>query len=404
MIIELSDFNYKFFLPLIFPIANHLQDLAKESYMNEGGDNSVFITFRYFFSYIFAGIFLLILKYNTREKFQRNESVISSNIQTVTYNLYDEIDLTANARDKKIKIKKVLSTILLCILGMSTFFCRSYFYNSEYFYAEQSTRSFCEIVTFAFLSTKIIKQKLYVHHLASLGCIILMLLIIFIISIHFMEGTQILYSFIYYFIISFLFGLYDVLIKNYMDEFYSNPYFMMFIIGLINVIFLLIYEIFAYYLNPNISGIIIGLQKNINSIGKIFLFFLDIILEFIWNLGILLVIYYYTPCHYFISEYISDYIYFIKKYIFKEDESYFSTINIVIFSLCYIINFFCILVFNEVIILNFLHLDYNTRKRIQERVSIDYDSLQSSNIISERQSTSGFNSEEDDDFSNNNEK
>ena len=102
---------------------------------------------------------------------------------------------------------------------MSTFFCRSYFYNSKYFYAEQSTRSFCEIVTFAFLSTKIIKQKLYVHHLASLGCIILMLLIIFIISIHFMEGTQILHSFIYYFIISFLFGLYDVLIKNYMDEF-----------------------------------------------------------------------------------------------------------------------------------------------------------------------------------------
>ena len=43
-------------------------------------------------------------------------------------------------------------------------------------------------------------------------------------------------------------------------------------------------------------------------------------------------------------------------------------INIVIFSIAYFINFFCCLVFNEVIILNFWGLDYNTNKRINERI------------------------------------
>ena len=39
--------------------------------------------------------------------------------------------------------------------------------------------------------------------------------------------------------------------------------------------------------------------------------------------------------------------------------------------MCYFFNFILCLVFNEVIILNFWNLDYNTRKRISERVTIE---------------------------------
>ena len=42
-----------------------------------------------------------------------------------------------------------------------------------------------------------------------------------------------------------------------------------------------------------------------------------------------------------------------------------TTISIVI---AYLINMFFILVFNEIIILNFWKLDYNTKKRIQQRM------------------------------------
>ena len=54
----------------------------------------------------------------------------------------------------------------------------------------------------------------------------------------------------------------------------------------------------------------------------------------------------------------------------KKDEFY-STVNVMIFSIVFCINFFCCLVFNEVIILNFWSLDYNKKKRIRERVGID---------------------------------
>ena len=80
------------------------------------------------------------------------------------------------------------------------------------------------------------------------------------------------------------------------------------------------------------------------------------------------------------SEYISEYIYYIVN-AFNSNDEFYSAVNIAIFSIAFFINFFCCLVFNEVIILNFCGLDYNTKKRIQERVSKDYTESMSKEII-----------------------
>ena len=83
-------------------------------------------------------------------------------------------------------------------------------------------------------------------------------------------------------------------------------------------------------------------------------------------------IYYLTPCHYFISEYISEYIYYLQSASeAKDGDEFYSTVNVVIFSISYFINFCCCLIFNEVVILNFCGMDYNTKKRIKERTKID---------------------------------
>ena len=74
-----------------------------------------------------------------------------------------------------------------------------------------------------------------------------------------------------------------------------------------------------------------------------------------------------TPCHYFISEYISEYSYYMITAVEKK-EGFYSIDNIVIFSIVYFINFICFLFFNEVLILNLFGLDYNTRKRIVSRL------------------------------------
>ena len=74
------------------------------------------------------------------------------------------------------------------------------------------------------------------------------------------------------------------------------------------------------------------------------------------------------------SEYISEYIYYMIK-AYDNSAEFYSTLNIVIFSISFFINFFCCLIFNEVIIINYLGLDFNTKKRIQERVNKDENNL-----------------------------
>ena len=119
-----------------------------------------------------------------------------------------------------------------------------------------------------------------------------------------------------------LFGLYDVLKKKYMNIYFYTPYFIMVMIGFINSIILLIYDIITYYSNPEISGIIIGFNNNINIISDVFLSISDLILECIWNLGFWLIIYYFFPSYNFMSEYIGEHILYILNVIKEEDDNF----------------------------------------------------------------------------------
>ena len=207
-----------------------------------------------------------------------------------------------------------------------------------------------------------------------------------------MESEYIFLSFIYYFFFAFCLGLNDVLKKKYMISFFETPYFLMLVVGIIDVIALLIFDLFIYFLDSDIKGIIIGFQNNVNNVSKTFIFISDIILQWIWNVGIWLTIYYLSPCHYFMSEYISEYAYYLVN-ANSSNNDFYKTTNIVIFSIAFFINFFCCLIFNEVIILNFLGLDYNTEKRIKERVSND----STSNIICYTEMDNRYNNEEEED-------
>ena len=157
----------------------------------------------------------------------------------------------------------------LCTTGMFCYFFRKLFEAPEYQYAKQSIGIFFEIISLTLFSFVILNQKLYKHHYISLGIISALLLALFILSISFMEN--ILSSFFYYLCYAILFCLYDVLKKKYMNLFYNTPYFMMVIIGSFNTTLLIIYDVIAYYANPDISGVIIGFKKNINSEGDVFL-------------------------------------------------------------------------------------------------------------------------------------
>ena len=379
MWIELSEFNLKLFIPLIFPVFKRIQDLTKKLYIKKGyDDHTLFKTFRYYLCHILAFVPLLIVYYRTKkaendliEIKEENTEKLES-VKTLTHN--DTLFKTNTIADLKVantRKKRMKSYIFLgglCILSLFCYYYRYFFekYSAREF--KQSMGIFFDIGGYIVLSMLILKQKLYFHNFVSMGIIAVLLIVLFIMTTVCIEDKNSIWkSFIYYLFYILLFILYDVLKKKYMNVFFNTPYFMMLVIGIFGCVFVLIYDFIAFLIDNNKEEVAKGFRENINDAGKAFALILDLIIHFIWNLGLWLTIYYLTPCHIFMSEYISEYIYYIQDVNNPPNPKFYKTHNVVIFSIFAFINFCCCLVFNEVVILNFFNLDYNTKKRIQER-------------------------------------
>ena len=379
MWIELSEFNLKLFIPLIFPIFKRIQDLTKKLYIKKGyDDHTLFKTFRYYLCHILAFVPLLIVYFRTKKaendliaiKEENTEKLES--VKTLTHN--DTLFKTNTIADLKVantRKKRMKSYIFLgglCILSLFCYYYRYFFekYSAREF--KQSMGIFFDIGGYIVLSMLILKQKLYFHNFVSMGIIAVLLIVLFIMTTVCIEDKNSIWkSFIYYLFYIILFILYDVLKKKYMNMFFNTPYFMMLVIGIFGCVFVLIYDFIAFLIDNDKEEVAKGFRENINDAGKAFALILDLIIHFIWNLGLWLTIYYLTPCHIFMSEYISEYIYYIQDVNNPPNPKFYKTHNVVIFSIFAFINFCCCLVFNEVVILNFFNLDYNTKKRIQER-------------------------------------
>ena len=379
MWIELSEFNLKLFIPLIFPVFKRIQDLTKKLYIKKGyDDHTLFKTFRYYLCHILAFVPLLIVYFRTKkaendliEIKEENTEKLES-VKTLTHN--DTLFKTNTIADLKVantRKKRMKSYIFLgglCILSLFCYYYRYFFekYSAREF--KQSMGIFFDIGGYIVLSMLILKQKLYFHNFVSMGIIAVLLIVLFIMTTVCIEDKNSIWkSFIYYLFYILLFILYDVLKKKYMNMFFNTPYFMMLVIGIFGCVFVLIYDFIAFLIDNDKEEVAKGFRENINDAGKAFALILDLIIHFIWNLGLWLTIYYLTPCHIFMSEYISEYIYYIQDVNNPPNPKFYKTHNVVIFSIFAFINFCCCLVFNEVVILNFFNLDYNTKKRIQER-------------------------------------
>ena len=374
MLREFSEFNFKLILFLIYPISIRIQDYSNEAYIKEDKDNILFTTFRCYLSFIFSGVPLLIFKLNTKKKKKKEGESSPNKIEVENgKNSMNILNIQLKKYERIKLYKLILFLFLLSMIGLFSFYASYYFSSSDYTYPKYSVRTFFQITHFFTLSYFLLKQKLFKHHFISYGCITIMLIIIF--GVTFSYFKEFLYAVIYFFVSEFVFAFYDIFIKICMNKFYKTPYFIMFYVGIINTIVLLIYDIIAYFTNPDISGIIIGFKDNIYNAGDFFLMVLDLFFEYLWNLGIWILIYYFSPCHYFIADYASEYIYFILKRFKKKDPFYLDNINFSVMIICGIIIFIFSLVFNEVIILNFLGLDFNTNKRIKERGNSEIENL-----------------------------
>jgi hypothetical protein len=196
-------------------------------------------------------------------------------------------------------------------------------------------------------------KKLYSHQYLSFFCFLIFLIIKFIKNAIDLEFLKVLYDFFYNIIYYFFVGLRLVLLKYLIDYFYINGYVLLGIEGLYDLIFYIIFYYFSF-----------GSEKNIFKTKYWILFFIRIFLNFIIQIFFIITITVFEPifcafstCPILIFSYI-----FEKKF----------NKNIFINSLVIIIYCFFILIFSEIIQLNFWGLNKNTRKNIQIRERKDY--------------------------------
>ena len=270
MLVEFPKFNIKLLALLIFPVFMALQLFITNKYIKE--DNSLFDAFRYFLCHILSVIFLIIThKLNNKRKNKTNPLELTEENKVRYQNLYllnTKNNQIAQIKEKNKKKKAIKSIIFLICLSLNILFCflyRTFFFGKveDFEYERQSMLIFFDLGLFIFLSYLILNQRLYKHHFFSMTVMGVILIILFIITIKYIKiGKEFVLSAIYFFFYSFFFGLYDVLTKKYMNDYYKTPYFIMFYIGIIDSVLLLIFDTFAYFFNKDISGIIIGFKKN----------------------------------------------------------------------------------------------------------------------------------------------
>ena len=161
----------------------------------------------------------------------------------------------------------------------------------------------------------------------------------------------------------------DVLGKKYLNLYIDGIYLFLFKIGIAGLIPLLLYDIIAYFCNLDIKyhGIIQTLFFELPFWNTLLIFFLS----FISIIGIWLVIYYFSPCHFIIIEILGDFINIIYIFLFENEEEDFKKGEIISFLILYPFLIFSVLVFNEIIILNFFSLSHNTKYYILKRAKKD---------------------------------
>ena len=219
-----------------------------------------------------------------------------------------------------------------------------------------------------------LRFKLHRHQLFSLGIVFLCSFIFISQTIIYKDNVtfkDFILAFIRLLIIDFFYCLHDVLGKKYLNTYMDGVYLYMFKFSLIAGITLLIYDIFAYFINidKKYHGIIIAITTYPFSFWLIMFIFTSI-----FDLGTWLIFYYFSPCHFIILKTLLELVDLIHILIKNEDnkDSYTQEQKITFFIL-YPVLIFGLLVFNEILILNFWTLQYNTKKYISKRELIERD-------------------------------
>ena len=398
MLIHFGILNYKHLIILLFPIFLQTQKFIISRKKN---NNPFFRGFNDFLSLTLCGLIYLIAKLITKTKKEKikekeekaKKKQIKLELDAINKSgenldvrpsgpLFREYSIRIseykNYKLQKVqKRKKILFILSITGLQMTAMLIKNIFREKINKQLLQNISVLLESIFLIFFSIIFLGFSMHLHQYFSFS-ILALCMIIFVIETMVIKKIKIfglLSSLLYFFSYEILYCLSDVLGKKYLNIYIDGVYLFLFKIGITGLIPLLIYDVIAYYcgLNDNFHGIIKSIYEN--DI-QIWYHLLNLFSCLLFEIGLWLTIYYFSPCHFIILETLGDFFEIISLIIENEDnQDSYELRQKITFCILYPFMIFAVLVFNEIIILNFWGLSYNTKYYIMEREKIDINSL-----------------------------
>ena len=395
MLIQFGNLQIKLLIPILFPIFLKLRRLNRK---NNKITSAAFKGFNDFLSLTLCGFFNLILLFNTKsskdnqtkdqkkiksetelktlennDELESNKNPDNENEQNVKPNMIQNYLLEIKNKDmeneKKQKKRKLIYILIIAFLQLVAVLIKNIWKSKIEEALKLNISVLMEIIFFIFFSVKFLGLRIYSHQIFSIVGITILLMIFFIESLIYKSKqgfVGVLLSIIYYFVVSILYCLSDVLGKRYLNTFIDSIYSFLFKIGIVGLIPLTIYGIIISFVNIDNNEIKIFQIFYDISFG---IYLLDLFFSLLFEIGLWLTIYYFTPCHYIIYEIIADFLEIILSELENKQsfDDIYSKEQKITFFILYPILIFIVLVFNEIIILNFCNLSFNTNIKIMER-------------------------------------
>ena len=359
-IISCGKINKKIILIIVGGLFYSLQLYVEgESEIFGGDKNDYPIIYTIMYSICLCLSFPLLIIFNLYNK-KKNKKITS----TVIEDSGSSIFLLNEFRQKKVPswIKKLLWILLVSIIDFIAYLISSIYWLSNDSYVDTLPTNIIFMSIFAFL---ILKLKLYRHHILCISVILIRGIaytLIFNVFDSNFKKEEIIPN-VVSFVTEIAFSLTYVMYKYYMLIKYIHPYEIMFFEGLFELLFSIITLIIAKSFGK--------LDNLINFIGdfkgiEILKIIAWILVSFIYHAILFKVIDTFSPFYIHISIIISE---FINVFFKGEEEHTIPKIIFYVFS--FIFSPFSVLVFLEIIELNFCGLSYMTKKNIELRALLD---------------------------------
>ena len=360
---------FPFLAPLFCCTANifiYFLYFGDQGQNQEKQNNELFITIIIDLSYVFGGLLYFISAIRTKTEETRDKAEV--------YRPKAMIKLIYNKGDKKDKKKIFLILILLSILITITTLSNLY----ELKYVTFEKRLYF-IFYIALFSKIILKNEIFNHQKLSLFIAVIGFFFLCIQTISNMskiQGKDIFFNILFNIINFFSAGcfcLFIVMIKYLTHKYFFSPLLCLLLVGLFSLIITFIgFIIYSLIVKDyNFSLIIENLKLFFNNEIQFYIYLiLALLFASILQVFEIFVIYYFCPILLCVTDSISPMLFWILGFFIKKQDvqdDHHSISDIILISIGYFLQIIAGLIYNEIIICNFMNFNKNTKKRLQER-------------------------------------